>query len=228
MIQNRRRRNKRSKRSHPRQTPRSVIPIVVPNKMTVRMVYQDSSDMRLSAPSLSYSFFTMRANSVFDPDPLILSGGISGFSEWGGLFRSYRVTKVRVRWEVINDLNNPPITFCVVPGFGSSLPSTRSALINTFENRFASKSVSISAAGGMDRAVINYNLNLSRYIGNRVYMSDRDYTGFFGSGATNPLLIVSLFFLAYCPSTMTISNAVVSNLRLEYTVQMYERQILSG
>jgi len=192
------------------------------------MVYQDNSDLRLGSPSTSFNYFSMRANSVFDPDPLLATGGISGFSEWGTFFRIYRVTAVQLRWEVINVPTNPPIVVGIVPSSTVPTAATRTTVINLLENKFVSPIRSISVSGGMDRAVINYHLSLRQFVGNPTVLTDRDYAGFMGSSPGNPSQVIFLNFIAYCPSSSVLTVNVVSNLKITYFCNLSDRQTLSG
>jgi hypothetical protein len=198
------------------------IPVFAPNKMMVKLNYTDGSQLRNNIGS-SYLFFKMRGNSVFDPDPLLLTGGITGFPEWGGLYRRYLVTKVRVEWKVTN-MESFPLSVCFAPSLAdiTTIVSSKNAAADVGEMKLG-QVADLSAAGGMDRALINSTIDCATFMGNvNEYLDSGTWAGFAGAAASNPNQYIFLNFTVY--SSNVLSSGIFSTLRIHYTVKFYEVQ----
>jgi len=196
--------------------------LFAPSRTDLTLVYNDSTITRFNGAS-SFSFFRMRANSIFDPDPLLLTGGISGFTEWGGLYRKYLVTDVHIEWKVCN-LNNVGVNlvFSASTVDVNGLITSNNTVADLAELPFSS-AVALSPTGGQDRAIITKTISLAKLHGRpEQYLTDDNYSGFLGSAASNPTNILFLNFGAFASANMT--SGIDSTLRIKYRVQLYERQ----
>lgn len=188
------------------------------------LAYQDGNTSRLSSGN-PWNYFAMRANSVYDPDPLLASGGISGFSEWGAFYRTYRVLDVEIRWTVANVTGNQPISVFALLSSVATPATTYAGLVNLSENSMATPVRTISQVGGMDRTTITARWSLWKLMGQQ-QLTDTSYTGFLGTGASNPAIIINIYFCAYTQTALT--NPIFSDLKIYFKVQLTDRQTLSG
>lgn len=159
-------------------------------------------------------------NGLYDPDPALGSGSISGFGEWSNLYRKYLVLKVRIKWDVTN-LEAFPITICFCPSnFDISSLITDSSTALDIGEMNGGQVRQLSQAGGMDRNRIDVVVNLSRFWGARGEFLDSSF--FSGTGLANPTnLIFGQFAVA---SSTALVNGINSTLKLIFTVRWYSRQ----
>jgi hypothetical protein len=197
------------------------IDITKPSK-TVWLNYIDATIVRNNAGA-NYLVFLMRANSVYDPDPLLSTGGISGFAEWANFYSQYRVIDCQVSWTVCNKESFP-----VHVGFNlSSAPlavTTVAKAIDCLENGYSVGPVTISTSGGMDRVMLTKRINLSKLWGDTIqYKADDNWSA---SVISNPSFLIYINLIGYASSPFV--NGIDSDLRLRFRVKFYSRYALQG
>lgn len=195
---------------------------IMPLTKTVQLHYVDGTLVRNNAAS-NYLTFNLRFNSAYDPDPLLLTGGISGFAELAQFYTYYRVMKTQVSWSVSNKE-----TFPVSVGYLCSgaplLINTQTKAINILENGLSVGPALLSSNGGQDRIMLTNSYDLPTIWGNT-----QNYLGSDSFGAltnTNPNGIIMGQFVAY--SSNNFVNGIDSNLRLTMSVKFYGRIPLEG
>jgi hypothetical protein len=195
--------------------------IIQPSK-TVWLDYIDATLVRNNAGA-NYLVFLMRANSPYDPDPLLSTGGISGFAEMSAFYSQYRVTHCQISWTVANKESFP-----VHIGFNlSSAPlavTTVAKAIDCLENGYSVGPATISTSGGMDRVMLTKRVTLSHIWGNLIqYEADDNWAA---SVISNPSFLIYINFLAYASTPFV--NGIDSDLRLRFRVKFYSRYALQG
>jgi len=199
-------------------------PFLIEPTRTITMAYTDSILVRNNAGN-KYLYFRLRANALYDPDPLLLTGGVSGFSEYGAFYRRYLVTQVCVDWQVTN-LESFPITLVhnVTPVDLVTAVTSPNLVLDMAENVYSIEK-KLSQAGGMDRVRIIKTVNLATCHGNPMeYMASENYSGLGGTAPANPTL---LFYLNFAVASNTnLVNGIDSTLRIRFKVKWYERQNL--
>jgi hypothetical protein len=189
-----------------------------------RLIYLDSIDARFTSGSLNYGSFDIRLNSLYDPDPLLSTGSLSGVTGFGEFYRRYRVLKVDIHWTIINSSDEPITCFFVA---GSAIPpaSTRLLTIDLSEDPTSSPLVTLSSAGGMNRGTIRKSYELSQLLGNALmYEAESIYDGFLGGAPTNPNTIISAKFCAFGPSASSTISSIYSVLKITMHTRFYDRQ----
>jgi len=206
--------------------PSSAYPTVSRMEERVALHYQDFSSTRLTSSS-SFSSFLMRVNGIFDPDPLLLTGGVSGFGEWGGLYRQYLVEAVTVTWNVSN-LQNFPIILVMAPSLTAlgGVLGSGAAIANLAENKFAQKKKILSGSGGQDRTFFRSYLNLAKFTGQPLQFNSGGYSGFLGTAPSNPVNLIYFNFCAYGPSPLT--SGIISDLSIRFHTKLYNVQTPLG
>lgn len=192
-------------------------PLFAPPETIVTLCYQDNAVARNNV-GVQYLIFRLRT-SVNDPDPLLGSGGVSGFVEWGALYRKWIILSVDIDWKVDN-LESFPMTIIFAPttvDIFASVVSRNDALdIAELPN---SQSKQVSASSGMDRSFIRSRVNLSAFSGDPTYY--RSSGLFNGVGAANPTLMYYFNFVIV--TNVNLVSGIFSNLRIRYKVRFYER-----
>jgi hypothetical protein len=193
--------------------------------MKVALLYQDFSSTRLTSAS-SFASFSIRINGLFDPDPLLATGSISGFNELGLLYRQSLVEKVLSDWFVCNN-GAVPIIIVVCPSLTNlaGVLSSGAAIANLAENKWARKAI-LSGAGGQDRYRIRLSIDLARFVANYTQYHSGIYSGFMGSAPSNPTQLIYLNFCAYSPLPLT--SGVTSDLSIKFFTEVYDVQTPLG
>lgn len=195
---------------------------VIQTRKLVWINYVDSNLVRNNVGS-DYLTFNMRANSAYDPDPLLLSGGISGFAEYANFFNQYRVLEIELSWTVSNK-ESFPVHLGVTASTGPLLVNSVAKAIDILENGYSLGPATISPTGGMDRVMITKRISLPKVWGCvGQYLTDDNWAS---SVTTNPTFIVNLAFVAYASSPFV--NGIDSNLRIRFHTEFYSRIELEG
>jgi len=211
-------RNKRPMKKN-RKNKRREPPVFAYEVNHIDLAYTDNTISRNHA-TFTFLAFRFRLNGLYDPDPALGSGSISGFGEWSNLYRKYLVLKVRIKWDVTN-LEAFPITICFCPSnFDINSLITDSSTALDIGEMNGGQVRQLSQAGGMDRNRIDVVVNLSRFWGARGEFLDSSF--FSGTGLANPTnLIYGQFAVA---SSTALVNGINSTLKLIFTVRWYSRQ----
>ncbi len=193
---------------------------IMPPNIVRRLNYIDS-DMKRTAAA-PFLCFRYRANSLYDPDPLVLSGAVSGFAELANLYKIYRVIHTGFEWTVSNNEDFPVIVGVVysTSDLASSIASADDAL-NALENGYSSRSKLLSAKGGQDRLQIQGDLDLYKLVGNKQYF---DASSEFGAlTSANPTAILYINFIVVSTGGSNLTNGVSQGLQLRFTTKFYDR-----
>lgn len=195
---------------------------VIPPFRDVMLSYCDTTLTRnnVGAPFLT---FLMRLNGAYDPDPLVLSGGISGFAEYSKFYNYYRVLNTEVQWNVVNNETNPVYCGFIASGAPLTVSSVASAA-NILENAESNGPFTLSPKSGMDRIETRRTYNLAKVWGDQMnYLADDNFSAMIN---TNPVYLIFATFVAYSPSNFV--NGISSNLRLRMRIRFYGRLTLEG
>jgi len=223
---NKKKKNNNNKKQKNRQLPvntsimRNPYPVFAPEHINITFIYNDTSLVRNNAGS-SYLWFKMRT-SLYDPDPLLLTGGITGFLEWGGIYRKYLIEAVTIEWRVCN-LETFPVSITFAPSLNDLIlaVTSRNAAADLGELKI-SQNRALSMAGGLDRTIIKARINLPQYIGNSIEFYAGGYSGFMGALPGNPALLVFFNFAAYAANVFV--NGIESTLRIKFHTRLYDLQ----
>lgn len=197
---------------------------IMPLKFKSNLTYVDSSMVR-NNPGNSYLVWGMRLNDLFDPDPAILSGSISGFKELMQFYSRYRVNANHVEVAVSNLEAFPLVWGLVFTDINvlGTIP-TAAAALNLLENGYTTGARILSAKGGQDRDTQVVNINLPELVGNpTVYLGDLDYTG---TISTSPVISLWCFVVIVSSTGAVLSNGVTNQSKFTYKSSFFDRNIL--
>lgn len=194
---------------------------IMPFSLERNLSYVDSIGVRNNAGGTYYVYAT-RVNDLYDPDPLILTGSISGFKEIMEFYSNFRVNSVEVDITVSN-LETFPITwgliFSQINLVGSIASSSQA--INVLENGLTTGSRMISAKGGIDKDHVKVKVPLVNLVGNSsLYKGDQNYIG---SGAASPVRGLFVNFVLVAPTSVNLTNGVATMLKLTYGSSFFNR-----
>jgi hypothetical protein len=193
-----------------------------PSGIVVDLTFCDTTITRNNAGA-RYAYWRLRANSVYDPDPLLLTGPVSGFNEWASIYRRYLVKSVIIDSEMVNK-EAFPVGFSFAPSdidLSTVITSAASAQ-DLGETPLAVPSKMMSAAGGLDRLRFRKSVDLGHLSGQRgAYTNSLVYSSLVNS---NPSILLFLNFALF--SDTNLVNGVVQNTRVHFRVLLTERQTL--
>lgn len=194
---------------------------LMPPSLTRYLKYIDGNLIR-SNSGANYLVYALRINDVYDPDPLILSGNISGYKELMQFYYYARVQNFKLNMDISNN-ETFPVQYGVV--FSSlSLPGTisnRDDALNALETSFTTGVRLLSGKGGIDREDISLSITPAKVVGtNAVYNTNIDYACQITSSPNIPL---------YCniiicsPSGTNLINGVTTAVTCGYLTKFYSR-----
>lgn len=194
---------------------------IMPARTIRTLNYIDSAYVR-NNPGNNFLVYSFRINDLFDPDPLILSGSVSGFKELMQFYNNYRVLNVNVNFKIFNNES-----FAILYGAvwsQSNLTGTisnRDDAINALENDFSTRARILSAKGGMDHEDISFQLAPHQLLGDRQqYMADIQYTG---QGLATPTIPLWLNFIVCSPTGTALVNGYTNATTISFTSEFFGR-----
>jgi len=196
---------------------------IMPDRVRVQLIYDDLNQQRASV-SANFSAWGFRANSAFDPDLLLSTGGISGFAELAQFYQFYRVDAIKTQMEVVS-LDSIAYTIGCCPtntNVGASI-SNRALALDFLENPRSHQQLVPPSGGPVAR--MTYNFDLATIYGDRrQYLSDINFAAAVNA---NPVQIVYLYYVLFTGGTVGTLGVTVSN-RLFFNVEFYHRAPLFG
>jgi hypothetical protein len=192
---------------------------IMPPRIRRNLSYIDSTYNRTNAGA-NYLVYSFRVNDLFDPDPLILSGSVSGFKEIMQFYQYYRVIVSSLELKITNNETFSLLwgIFYSTNNYVGSLPN-RDAAINTLENGFTSGSKVLAAKGGMDRDSMTCSIPVGEILGNQVtYLAEAGYAGI---GLASPSLPLYLHLIVASPGVTNLSNGVTTFLKIGFNTEFY-------
>lgn len=199
---------------------------VMPVRISRVLNYIDSNYVR-SNGGANFLVYNFRVNDLFDPDPLILSGSISGFKEIMQFYNYYRVLKLAVDLEIANNENFSLLwgIFFSQQNYIGTFP-TRDAAINSLENGLSTGAKLLAAKGGMDRDKLECEIDMGRILGN--YQSYKAEAGYQGTLTSSPALPIYMVLVVASPTGAAIANGVTTHLKLKFYSEFYAKTNLNA
>lgn len=195
--------------------------LIMPPRHVANFVYVDSAYVR-NNPGNNFLVYSFRINDLYDPDPLILSGSVSGFKEMMQFYAYYRVLNFSAN---INVSNNEAFDIFYGAVFSQSnltgVIASRDDAANALENNYAKGPFLLSEKTGMDRGTLKLRVRPSSLLGvPRQYFSDTNYAG---SGLATPPIPLWLNFIVYSPTGAALTNGYTTSTKLYMRSEFFGR-----
>jgi hypothetical protein len=198
----------------------------MPFSLMREISYVDSTTAR-NNPGNNFLITGIRINDPYDPDPAILSGGVSGFESIMQFYRNFRVISNTVD-VTISNLETFPIIwglYFTQDNILSSIPNAASAL-NVLENGYTTGARTISGKGGLDRDTQVCKIPLKDLVGNNsLYAGDTNYTG---AISTSPAISLWCFLIVVSGTGATLNQGFVFNNKYCYNTKFFNRITVIG
>jgi len=207
--------------------PKSLRPNdIMPPSYNSRMNFLDPN-MQIAAPTFSYAVKSLRINSVYDPDPDILSTGVAGFNFLMLKYEFFRVDHCTVDWRPSNNEQ-----FALIVGMVFSQVelegtiSSRQEAIDALENGISTKPITlVNRTGGPSEKVIQHGIHPKFLLGNpKLYEGDENYTGTQTSDPPDKLW-VNLIVVSPA-NTVLLLNGVVGACELHFKIKFFGSKVL--
>lgn len=195
---------------------------LIPAATYTTLRYTDPNTIRL-ATGTNWNLFTLRANDPWDPDTALGSAAVSGFREFANFYQKWRVLKVRVEWEVINQSNAPISLYVNYAADVNIIPSNYAAAVSFGDNPQSSvvKSVAQSATG-FNKTKVIFNFDIARsYGGGGEYIANENFVGNGGASPASPASRTYLNFVGFSNGNMT--QGVYSRITIKYYTHFFDR-----
>lgn len=194
-----------------------------PASLSNTLKYVDSSISKSNVGN-QFIYWRVRMGDVFDPDPLVLSGSISGFTQISAIFRRFIVTEYSLQLTIVNN-EAFPVVISLAPSLVdlATVITSGASAINLAEYPMG-KRLLLGSNGSMNRATVRISIRLPAFTGQRgAYMSSLLYSGVGASPSTQT------FFNIAASSASNFTAAGVTQLATHtYRTVWTERQTPEG
>lgn len=167
-----------------------------------------------------YIYWRIRMGDVFDPNPLILTGGISGFAQYAALYGRYLVLAMEVTITLVNN-ETFPVVVVIAPTLldQATIITTGAAALN-LEEYPQSKKRLLSERGGMNRCSFTELYYLPQFTGQPgAYLNSLTYS----APVTVSPATQTFFNVAISSATNFTALGVTQTAQYRYVVRWTER-----
>lgn len=192
---------------------------IMPPRLVRQLRYVDSAYVR-NNPGNNFLVYSFRINDLYDPDPLILSGSVSGFKEIMQFYEYYRVTATSVLAHLTNNE-----TFALLYGgvFSQTnltgVIASRDDAVNALESTYSSHARILAAKGGMDRGTLNMKIRPQTILGDaRQYNAEGNYAGV---GLATPTIPLWFNFIVASPTGTALANGYTTTTTITFTAEFF-------
>jgi len=185
-----------------------------PDGVVVDLSYSDSVQTRNNAGAMVMSW-RYRLNSAYDPDPLLGTGAIPGFTEWAAMYDRYRILNFSYDVQFCN-METFPLQIVACPTL-IDVGANYASAIDLPAFPFGTKSI-ISTTGGQDRTRLSGQLDLELFEGSPTYFTDTNYSSVIN---TNPVNTRFMNF-GYISDAVLVHGVFVS-VKLSFRTLFYQR-----
>jgi len=207
--------------------------VPVANSTRKKMSYYEPN-LNIVPGGVAFYVKDWRMNSVYDPDPLVGGGNVSGFTQFSAIWNIYRVDRFRFRYEIVSLETTVPLQFFfVLRDYQPSTTLTTYALCQAnAEVQGATRPHILGVLNGQNvyrsagRGGRDLDAKWLDWINPGTFSGDpllyRSTTGFSGTGAANPSSIVWLGLVVMAEgSGGTIPNGFTIMIELEFDVSWW-------
>jgi len=165
-----------------------------------------------------------RANSIFDPDPLLGGTTYAGYTAKSALYRQYRATHTAFSWGVSNMETFPVQVAVVITNVDlGPLIGTLQQARDVVENSFSTDLITLGGSAGTSTASIDGKLPLWKVLGDEgEYMNSTSYSSL---NNTNPAVTIFISFIVLSQTGANLTNGVSFSPTITTTIKWYNRQI---
>lgn len=205
--------------------------VICPDRYLVKLRYIDEHSFSLVGASFTYGYLRYYMNGLADPNPLVLTNPVQGFSELANLYNQFRVNGSKVELIISNMEAFPVIVILIPSNFDMSSYVTSANQARTLMGNPYCKYKVLSAKGGIDKATIKSFMTCQKIAGTNQTRYDVDYTGITTglTGGTNPPKLLYWNVATYSLGGQAFTSAgVLFDCRITYYSQFFGRVPLAS
>lgn len=199
-----------------------VPPVLGPAKVTA-ITYVDASDVR-QFPLQNYGVWAIKMNDVYDPDPLIATGGITGYAELVAFYSLWLVTVCELDCTFVSNEPTLAVKVAVVlsPLAIAASLTTKALCLDAIERWGTIWTTELGETTGFSRAVMPKTVVIpERVVGDNAYYHAGTYNG---ATTTSPSSTVYCNFILTCAAGQALTNGVNYVGRFTYRVKFFRIQ----
>lgn len=217
--QNTRKLRSKGRRPKGRKSKNTTSTTIMPPRLRRLLRYVDSSYVR-NNPGNNFLVYSFRINDLNDPDPLILSGSISGFKEIMQFYSFYRVLHTSITVHITNNEAFPLMYGGVFSQSNlTGVIGSRDDAINALESSFSSKVRILSPKGGFDRGTLVMNIKPAALLGDsRQYNAESNYAGI---GLATPAIPLWFNMIVASPTGAALVNGYTNSTTMTFNSEFF-------
>lgn len=194
--------------------------VIAADRYFVKLRYVDTTSSKIGVNGNNFGYFRYIGNSVFDPNPLLLSTNVPGFKELSLMYFQYRVSGAKLQVTCANMENFPVIVLIWPTTVDQAGVVSNVYLQGMIGNPYVRFKI-LSAKGGMDKCILKSYISWKKLLGQKTISTDQDY----GANVTgNPLNLMWWNFGAYTLDAGNFTTAAVQfEARVQFYTQFYNR-----
>jgi len=192
---------------------------VCPDKICVPLNY--FHDLALGGAVSVENLYNL--NSLFDPDRTGVGHQPSGFDQWSAFYNRYRVDRVRVQLDFVNNSSTSVTSLLALPNNDATAINTVATLQAGCEAPFAwSRAIATNAGMNVCRYVRSFNLNQIVGVTAAKYEADDSYQAV---TSASPTEMIALHVVAQDFGFSTNVN-ILARVKITYFTTFYDRNQL--
>lgn len=228
-----RRTRKRSRRLYKPPTVMRSSQLICADRFLTNLRFLNVDTYQLPAEAISpVTFYKFNLNGLWDMDPLLGSSVISGFTEIGALYNSYRAVYADVSCTFVN--NQTLGIYVGVSAFNEdqNVPVSWAAWTSLEGQPYTRQFFLGPNSGGKDTVTLKMRVNFSQLLGDRnLYQSNLNFKGETAGGlstGSNPFSIFPLYVYAMNPTPSVAFNSTLPfRLKIKYRTEFFDRIVVS-
>lgn len=199
--------------------------VVVPDRTFVKINYLDSTSSRLASPGNPFGYLRYYSNSIFDPNPLILTAIVPGFKPMMSLYENFRVRGCTIRLTFSN-MENFPVLVLVWPTDQDQSGIVNYQYLQEMVGNAFCRYKSLSAKGGIDKATIKMYISFKKLIGTSNVLTSPEYAG---NDSSNPSKLMYWNIGSYTLDGSSFTAASIPfECRLTFYTEFFNRRQLTS
>nr|WAE42300.1 MAG: capsid protein [Cressdnaviricota sp.] len=215
----------------------------MPERFMCKLRYYDSASSLQYSPTPDYASVVYKMNSVYDPDPIVLSGAVPGFTELAAFYSAYRVVGFgyKVTFNNASEQNIwpycPYTVFCGpynIYNTSSTAPptaiSSNSSSLYQFINSVNVKKKMLGVQySGKDTQTISGFVNLKKQLGVKQYDYDPNYAAPVNGEPVNRMwFFIGAYYNGGLPPSSANLIYIVLDITFTYYVEFFQRKTLTS
>lgn len=216
-----------NKKTLARNKPKANSGVIVPQSQQSYAAYSYECQLKYIDEQIAknnagqqYIYWRIRMGDLFDPNPLILTGAISGFQELAAIYRRYIVHVFEAIVTIVNNETFPVLVTVAPSDIDLALIITSEAAAANMGEFPRAQTRLLGGSNGMNRATFRFKLNLPVFVGQEgAYEDSLQY-----SALVNASPAVQTFFNVSAAAPVNFVNGLTQHAQYKFRCKFSQRQ----